>query len=176
MLGKEALLPALASLVSSPRTGANEWFRGGFHRSEQTSLPWLTLFLAACWKSPSLCLAALNHPPHTVSATCEDLAALYPNCIHVLRCGCLPGLFQFEAPRPGSGLLSCPGGCLSDISCGLQWSVTPCPTNTVRAPRAAGPPHTHTPAQKAEETGSQLTRGVCANPPRLPGSSGHSSQ
>lgn len=145
---------------------------GGFHRSEQTSLPWLTLFLAACWKSPSLCLDALNHPPHTVSATCEDLAALYPNCIHVLRCGCLPGLFQFEAPRPGSGLLSCPGGCLSDISGGLHWCTTPCPSTTVRAPRPAGhPPHTHTPQLRKLRRQAASSQEECVQ--TLPGSQGH---
>lgn len=33
---------------------------GGFHGSEQTSLPWLTWLLSACWKSQSLHLAGLT--------------------------------------------------------------------------------------------------------------------
>lgn len=79
----------------------------GFHRSEQTSLPWLTRFLSACWKSSSLCLAGLT--THHRSWACSKTLWLSTQTVHALPCGCSFALFQFEALTPGPGLLSCPG-------------------------------------------------------------------
>lgn len=152
VLGKEArLLSAQASSSALPEPVSSSGL-SGFHRPEQTSVPRLTRFLPACWKSSSLCLAGLT--THHSSGACPKTLRLSTQTVstHSSAAACLP-CFSSKPSRQDLGC-SLALGLLVCHFTGHHWSLRPHPTTVVGAPHlAAGDSGLLFPALPAESRG-----------------------
>lgn len=107
----------------------------GFHRPEQTSLPWLTRFSPACWKSSSLCLASLT--THHSSWSCSKTLRLSAQTVSTHSPAA--ARLSYFSLKPSHRDLGCSPalGLLVCHSTGHLWSIRSCPTTVVGAPRPA---------------------------------------